>query len=461
LSPGRRALGSLARWALLLPPALAAGLPHLRLPTVLLHGFLLSFFWLLLRFYRRESFAEYRQLGFFSALFTVTLGLAAVLSRLWPGWPALAPVPMAALLVSLLYNGRLAMVAAAVLTLVLATPGQALSLGALTFGLGGGVAAGLSLRRVRRRSEQYRAVVAIAGGNLVGAVVLGLAAPLPVAEAVRQGAMGVGMAVADVAVAMLLLPAAEAWSRRTTDFTLLELADPTQPLLTRLAREAPGTWAHSLVVANLGEAGCNAIGANGLLARVGGYYHDVGKLTAPEWFVENQDASGNPLAQLSPRESALRVREHVTGGLAIAGEAGLPDEVRRFIPEHHGTMRLDYFLAQLDPADRAAAAAEEEFRYPGPRPRTRETAVAMLADAAEAAVRVLEDRSPERVGEVVHHLIHQRVLAGQLAEAPVTLPELDQVADAFIPLLAGLHHGRLDYPRSTGGITKDFGNTAG
>jgi cyclic-di-AMP phosphodiesterase PgpH len=215
------------------------------------------------------------------------------------------------------------------------------------------------------------------------------------------------------------------------------------------------------VVANLGEAGCNAIGANGLLARVGGYYHDVGKLAAPEMFIENQDAGGNPLASLPPRESARRVREHVTGGLAVATVAGLPEEVRRFIREHHGTMVLDYFLAQLNPSEREAASLDPDFRYPGPRPRTRETAVAMLADAAEAAVRVLDERSPERVDEVVHHLIHQRVLAGQLAEAPVTLPELDLVADAFVPLLAGLHHGRLDYPRSTGGITKDFGRSDG
>ena len=162
MKPGDRALGPLARWALLLPPALAAGLPHLRPATLLLHIFFLSFFWLLLRFYRRESFADYRELGFFSALLTVTLGLAAVLSRMLPGWSALAPVPMAALLVTLLYNGRLAMVSAAVLALVIATTGQTLLLGALTFGLAGGVAAALSLRRVRRRSEQYRAILAIA-----------------------------------------------------------------------------------------------------------------------------------------------------------------------------------------------------------------------------------------------------------------------------------------------------------
>lgn len=456
MTTGDRALGHFARWALLLPPAVAAGLPHPRPATLLLHTFFLSFFWLLLGFYRRESYREFRELGFFSGLFTLTLGAAALLARLAPGWLSLPPIPIAALLITLLYNGRLAMTAAVVLSLVLATTGAWLPLGALTFGLAGGVAAALSLRRVRRRSQQYRAILAIGLGNLLGAVVLGVAAPLSLADMLRQAAFGVGIGVVEVAVAMLLLPAAEWLSGRTTDFTLLEWADPSRPLLSRLAREAPGTWAHSLVVANLSETACNAIGANGLLARVGGYYHDVGKLAAPTLFVENQ-ATENPHATLAPRDSARAVRNHVIAGLALAAAEGVPQEVRRFIPEHHGTMPLEYFLAQLAPGERAEAIADGDFHYPGPRPRIRETAVAMLADAAEAAVRVLPDRSPERVRDVVQHLIRQRMAAGQLAEAPLTLQELDIVTGAFVPMLAGLHHGRLDYPRSSGGITGDFG----
>jgi putative nucleotidyltransferase with HDIG domain len=460
VTPGR-ALGHVARWALLLPPAVAAGLPALHPATLLLHVFFLSFYWLLLRFYRRESFAELGELLFFSVLFTATLGAGAVLGATFPRWLALAPIPLAALLITLLYNGRLAMVAAVVLSLVVATPGPTMLLGELTFGLSGGVAAALSLRRVRRRSDQYRAILFIAGGNALAALVLGLASPLPKGEALAQGLVGIAMAVVDVSLAMLLLPAAEGLSRRTTDFTLLELADPARGLLARLAREAPGTWAHSMVVANLGEAGCNAIGANGLLARVGGYYHDVGKLEAPGLFVENQAGRANPLDALPPRDAARSVRAHVAAGLALAAAARLPEEVRRFIPEHHGTMTLDYFLARLEPAERETAAREESFRYAGPRPRSRESAVLMLADAAEAAVRVLDAPTPGRVAEVVRHLMQQRVLSGQLAEAPVTLAELGRVAEAFVPLLTGLHQTRLEYPRSAGGITSDFGRTNG
>jgi putative nucleotidyltransferase with HDIG domain len=457
LKIGGPALGHAARWAFLLLPAIAAGLPAPRPAILLLHAFFLSFFWLVLLFFRPESYRTMRELTFFALLFALTLGLGAVIARLAPEWPVLLPVPMAALLITLLYNGRLAMTAAAVLSLVLATASHTLALGALTFGLAGGVPAALSLRRVRRRSDQYRAVLAVAGGNLIGALVFGLAAKLPPPVTAQLAALGLGVAAALVATSMLVLPGAEALTRRTTDFTLLELADPTRPLLARLAREAPGTWAHSLVVANLCEAACNAIGANGLLARVGGFYHDVGKLAAPALFVENQNQDINPLSALPPRDSARAVRDHVSAGLALAAKAGLPSVVRDFIPEHHGTMALDYFVARLDPAEQADAAMQDDFRYPGPRPRSRETAVAMLADAAEAAVHVLEERSQERVREVVTHLIRQRLDAGQLSEAPLTVGDLERVTDAFVPLLAGIHHSRLDYPRSIGGITKDFG----
>jgi cyclic-di-AMP phosphodiesterase PgpH len=425
--------------------------------TVLLHLFFLTFFWLLLGFHRRETFAELRELGFFSALFTVTLLLGAALGLLLPGWTALVPIPMASLMIALLYDGRLAMVASVVLSLVTATTRHALLLGPVTVGLAGGVAVALSMRRVRRRTHQYRAVLAIAGGNLLGVLVLGLALRAPPAEVGRQAAMGVAVAVGEVAIAMLLLPLAERISGRTTDFRLLELADPTHPLLSRLAAEAPGTWAHSLVVATLSEAAANAVGANGLLARVGGYYHDVGKLGAPAMFVENQAGVRNPHDALTPEESARIVRDHVPGGVALAEAAGLPREVRNFIPEHHGTMTLDYFVARVDPGRRAAAAGDAAFRYPGPRPQSRETAVVMLADAAEAAVRVLDDPTTERVGEVIRHLIQQRAATGQLAEAPLTLAELERITNTLVPLLAGLHHPRLEYPTGSGGITREFG----
>ena len=461
MSTGGRLPGLAGRWALLLLPAFAAGWPLFRPATLLLHLFFLSFFWLLLAFYRRETFGSWRELGFLTALFAAMLGIGATLARLLPAEPGVLPVPVAALLLTLLYNGRLAMTATVTLSLVLATLDGGLERAPLVYGLAGGVSGALVLRRVRRRSELYAGALAIAAALAGAALVEGAQVRAPGTVLGAQAAIAAGLGLIQVAVAALLLPLAERASGRTTDLTLLELADPTHPLLARLAHEAPGTWAHSLLVANLAEAAANRIGANGLLARVGGYFHDVGKLEAPELFAENFEGRSSPHAAMSPRESARRVRGHVDAGLALAAAARLPAIVRQFIPEHHGTGMLEYFVGELPAAERLRAAADPDFRYAGPRPRSRETAVLMLADAAEASVRVLDERSPDRVRQVLAHLITQRLEAGQFDEAPVTASDLARITEAFVPLLAGMHHARPAYPRSAGGITSAFGRRQG
>ena len=219
-------------------------------------------------------------------------------------------------------------------------------------------------------------------------------APLTIVASALLGSL---MALASAALAMLVMPLAESATRITTDLTLLELSDLGRPLLRRLALEAPGTWAHSLAMANLCESACNIIGANGLLARVGCYYHDVGKLGAPGFFIENQGGGPNPHDHLPPVESARIIRQHVLDGIALAEAAGLPPIVKAFIPEHHGTTEISYFLVRARRSAGNGVPNPADYRYPGPRPQRTETAVAMLADSAEAAVRVLpEPRRPTR-----------------------------------------------------------------
>ena len=230
----------------------------------------------------------------------------------------------------------------------------------------------------------------------------------------------------------------------------LELSDLGRPLLRRLAQEAPGTWAHSLAMASLCESACNIIGANGLLARVGCYYHDVGKLANPRYFMENQAGGPNPHDEMSPTDSARLIRNHVLDGIALAREAALPDAVKAFIPEHHGTTDITYFLNRarlLAPDGRVNAA---EFRYPGPRPQSAETAIAMLADSAEAVVRVLEDRTPERVREAIELLVAQKLASGQLDDAPLSLVDLDRIKREFARVMSGTYHKRTGYPRAAG-----------
>ena len=237
--------------------------------------------------------------------------------------------------------------------------------------------------------------------------------------------------------------------------SLLELSDPSRPLLRRLSLEAPGTYAHSIAMANLVEAACNRIGANGLLGRVGCYYHDVGKLTNPQYFVENQTYGGNPHDRLKAAQSVEIIKAHVTGGLKLAAEAGLPSAVAAFIPEHHGTSEITYFL------DRAKKqgdgnANSDDYRYPGPKPRSAETAIAMMADSVEAALRVLDELTPRKIEDAIDHIVKNKVNAGQLDETPMTLQQIDDVKAEFVRVLSSMYHNRIDYPEASGGLSANW-----
>jgi putative nucleotidyltransferase with HDIG domain len=258
-----------------------------------------------------------------------------------------------------------------------------------------------------------------------------------------------------VLLAVLLLPMAEAFTGIETDLTLLEWSDLNRPLLQRLSLEAPGTYAHTIAVANLAEAGCRAIGANALLARVGAYYHDIGKIARPQYFVENQPKGRNPHDMLGPSASAEIIRGHVSEGLALAAEYKLPRALRAFITEHHGTGTISYFLDKARQYDDETLNTNE-YVYPGPRPQTAETAVVMLADGVEASARVLHDPAPERIREVVDHIVTQRIEQGQLAEAPLTLRQIEMVKEEFTRVLVGMFHNRIDYPTASGGVTSEF-----
>ena len=258
------------------------------------------------------------------------------------------------------------------------------------------------------------------------------------------------------ALVVLALPLFEWMTGTTTELTLLELSDPNRPLLRRLATEAPGTYAHSLALANLCEAACNAIGANGLLTRVGCYYHDIGKLKKPQYFVENQMPGVNPHDKLKPEVSAAMIRNHVREGVVLANDYRLPAAVASFITEHHGTMEITYFLDRARNRDGVEEINEEEFRYPGPRPRSVETAVVMMGDGVEAAVRVLEEPTREKISDAIRHLIRQRIDAGQFDQAPITMAQLTRIQEEFVRVFEGVHHNRIDYPTSSGGLSANW-----
>jgi putative nucleotidyltransferase with HDIG domain len=436
---------------------------HGRVATVLsafggiwMNALILAVFGVFCAFHRRHLYRSVRVLAVFAAGFAVTLAGAGLVARAAPGHPELIPVAFAAMLFTMLFDSRVALLAAAVIAVLVGIAPSFTGTHAIGVVFVGGAAAALSLQTIRRRVQVYLSIGVLSAVYAGAALVEGLAAGAPLAAIGTTALYGAGNAVFSAMLATLVLPMAESYTHCTTDLTLLELADPSRPLLRRLATEAPGTYAHSVAMANLCEAACNAIGANGLLARVGCYYHDIGKLVRPLYFVENLGHAKNPHDHLKPSQSASVIRRHVEDGLKLAAEHGLPEPVRAFIPEHHGTAPITFFLEKARDVEPEALDREAAFRYPGPFPRSAETAVALLADSVEAALRVLDEPTPETVQAAIEHLVDARVESGLLREAPLTLRQLEIVKQEFVRVLSAMDHDRLDYPEDAGGISADW-----
>jgi cyclic-di-AMP phosphodiesterase PgpH len=405
--------------------------------------------------FRQSVYREFRWLLTVAAAAALVVVGGAVVATGHPVFSELVPVALAAVILSALFDQRISLIAVMVLTTLVAGQSVFRGTNALFINLVGGAVAAVSVGEVRRRNQSYRWIVSIAGAYVITAIAIGLTLDLPSRTILISAGFGILNALACVLLAILLLPMAEAFTGIETDLTLLEWSDLNRPLLQRLSLEAPGTYAHTIAIANLADAACRAIGANALLARVGAYYHDIGKIARPQYFVENQDRGRNPHDVLTPGASAQIIRNHVREGLELADAYKLPRALRAFITEHHGTGTISYFLDKARQGHGTEADATE-FAYPGPLPQSAETAVVMLADGVEASTRVLHDPTPQRIRDVVEHIVRQRVEQGQLAEAPLTLRQLETVKAEFTRVLVGMFHNRIDYPAATGGVTSEF-----
>jgi putative nucleotidyltransferase with HDIG domain len=233
-----------------------------------------------------------------------------------------------------------------------------------------------------------------------------------------------------------------------TPFQLMDLSRPTHPLFRRLLLKAPGTYHHTLLVSNMAEEAAERIGADGLLTRVGTYYHDIGKTVRPYFFTENRVGDINPHERLDPRTSAQIIISHVQDGLDLAEKYHLPSAIRAFIPEHQGTGLTLYFyrMAVKEAGDDGDSVREEDFRYPGPKPQSRETAIAMLADSCEARVRSARPSSLEEMDRIIQDTIESKVDEGQLDESDLTLRDLKEIRETFLSVLQGVFHPRVKYP---------------
>ena len=400
-----------------------------------------GYFW----FLRRPLLDSWRVAVMTGLILVVSVGAADALSGV-PGLDYLV-VPTAAIMVTALVDAGLGLVMAGALALSISVlTGADISVALVSFF--GGLAGVFGTSRLSQRYDILRAGLLVALANLL--VLLGLD--------VMEGASLLQMqvwqyliwAIVDGVFASVLamgsIPLLEGLFGVITAMKLIELANPNQPLLRKLLVEAPGTYHHSIMVGNLAEAATEAVGGNSLLARVGAYYHDIGKSKRPYFFVDNQFGGENPHDRLAPPLSAAIIASHVREGIDLAREHRVPEPVVNFIREHHGTTLIRFFYQKALDLGEDGEVAERDFRYEGPRPQSKETAIVMLADASEATARTLKNPNAQAIEKVVRRLIKERLEDGQLDESNLTFKELDIIARTFTRVLTGVFHQRIEYP---------------
>lgn len=362
---------------------------------------------------------------------------------------ALLPVVMTGIILAIAFDQRFALAVGSIFIAMAVYQIQG-SFDLLLVLLAGLVVCVFQLREIRTRSKLV-IVAAISAAVIFGVVwAIELQASVPWNFLLKDSLFAAGSVMLAGLIIQSLLPVIEAIFGVATGSTLLEWCDASKPLLKRLAMESPGTYNHSLQLGAMCEAAADAINARGLLARVGAYYHDIGKLNKPNYFAENQGPGESRHSRLSPAMSLLVIIGHVKDGLEMARQYNLPRQLREFIATHHGTTLVQYFYhtarekAQQENTD---APDESQFRYPGPRPRSKEAGILMLADGAESSVRAMTEPTPARIRQQVHRITTQRLDDGQLDECELNLREVHMVEESLTKSLCGMYHSRVAYPK--------------
>ncbi|MDR0662505.1 MAG: HDIG domain-containing protein [Spirochaetaceae bacterium] len=353
------------------------------------------------------------------------------------------PTALIVMLISISMESRLGMMTALLLPMGVLISGAA-DIDSCIIAVASGASGALSLHKARRRADMLQAGTVIAAVNIIAVVSILLirGCPLKLYPFILFWSAMNGLASGMLTLG--ILPVIENALHLATTFKLIELLDTSAPILRKLENSAPGTYSHSMMVANLAEAACNEIGANALLARVGAYYHDIGKIDHPEYFVENQKLY-NKHNELNPRLSATIIRSHVKLGIEKARAIGLPTEVISFIAEHHGNSLIKWFYNAA--LEKEGQVNREDFCYPGNPPRSRESAVVMLADVTEAASRTLEKPTVARLEKFIGDLFNDKYENGQLAESALTFRDMETIKSSFVRVLVGFYHSRIEYPK--------------
>ncbi|TFH01151.1 MAG: HDIG domain-containing protein [Calditrichales bacterium] len=396
---------------------------------------------------RPGIFRDNRKLLLITLLIILQVGVGALI--VGPlGWPSfLIPTTISSMLLGILFDPGIGLIGTVVIALLLAgITGFDYSFAVLAMFVG--IVSIYSVTRIRTRNQILKAILYVLSAYIIVVFTLGTLRYQGFEEMFQIFLYYLlPNAVLSPFITYMMLGVFERLFDITTDVTLLELSDLNHPLLKELSVKAPGTFHHSIIVGNLSESAALTIGANSLLARVGSYYHDIGKIVKAEYFVENQKNKLNKHEGLAPNMSALILASHVKNGMEMAEKFKLPQIIRNFIPEHHGKNLMSYFYSKaLDEAE-SGDVHETDYRYPGPSPRSKETAIVMLADTVEAATKTLSNPSAGRLRKMVEELVEKRFLEGELDDSDLTMRDLKGIIDGFMSVLLGIYHQRIEYPK--------------
>jgi hypothetical protein len=355
-------------------------------------------------------------------------------------------VPVASMLLTIVFDSRIGFYVTVVAALVVAgIRGNDYILAATNI-VAGGLAA-YTVRDIKNRNQIFHSFLYILLGYTLSIIAFGFERFDTWTVMLVSTAYAASNALVSPALTFGLIIFVEKIFGITTELTLFELTDFNSPLLKDLANEAPGTFAHSMTIGSMVENAAIRINANPILARVGAYYHDIGKTIKPNGFIENQLNNINVHEQLTPKESIDIIKEHVLGGIELGKKHKLPQEIIDFIPMHHGTMAINYFYEKAVESFGKENVNKDDYRYPGPKPNTRETALLMLADATESAVRSMDEPTPEKIENYINNLFDMRIKDGQLNESPLTFRDIHKIKESFLNILISQHHKRIKYPK--------------
>jgi cyclic-di-AMP phosphodiesterase PgpH len=409
---------------------------------------LLSLLAVYLMLFRKKVFYDNNKLILISLIFVFVSFITFLVSQIAVQAPIkyLIFLPAASMLFTIIFDSRMGFYCTVILALIVG----ALRGNDYTFATMNMIAGGLSVytvRDIKNRSQIFRSFLVILLGYTASIIAFGLERFAPVDTMLVEFAFVGSNALISPVLTYGLLIFFEKMFHITTDLTLLELSNYDRPLLKDLARKAPGTFNHSMTMGTMGEAAAERIDANPLLARVGAYYHDIGKTITPQNYVENQLDNQNVHENLTPEESVQLIVSHVQEGIQLAKDNNLPQEIIDFIPMHHGTMTMTYFYERAKKLYGEDKVVIEEYRYPGPKPNSKETAIIMLADGCESAVRAIEEPDSEKVENVIDGIFNSRIDDGQLNDSPITYSDITKMKEAFLGILLGQHHRRIRYPK--------------